>query len=64
MNNLAIARTASAHDPALTIRSILERGVKQAPKPEIVYADRVRMTYATLAERVNRLARALASLGV
>ncbi|MFO1311421.1 MAG: fatty acid--CoA ligase [Burkholderiales bacterium] len=64
MNNLAIRRTRSAHDTALTIRHILERGVFQAPQQEIVYADRVRMTYATLAERVNRLASALSALGV
>jgi acyl-CoA synthetase (AMP-forming)/AMP-acid ligase II len=64
MNNLAIARTASAHEPALTVRYILERGVTQSPKQEIVYADRMRMTYTTLAERVNRLASALAALGV
>src|SRR4030095_14423438 len=63
MNHLAITRCASAHEPALTVRHILERGVKQAPKQEIVYADRVRMTYATLAERVNRLASARARQG-
>jgi len=64
MNHLAISRTKSAHDTSLTIRHILERGVAQAPKQEIVYADRVRMTYATLAQRVNRLASALSALGV
>jgi fatty-acyl-CoA synthase len=64
MSNLAISRTKSAHDTSLTIRHILERGLAQAPKQEIVYADRVRMSYATLAERVNRLASALSTLGV
>src|SRR4051812_47043171 len=64
MNKLAITRTASAHDTSLTIRHILDRGVMQARNQEIVYADRVRMTYATLAERVNRLASALSALGV
>jgi len=64
MNNLAIARTKSAHDTSLTIRHILDRGLAQAPQQEIVYADRVRMTYRTLGERVNRLASALAALGV
>src|SRR5262249_50969032 len=35
-----------------------------APAQEVVYGDRVRYAYATLAERVARLASALAALGV
>jgi len=64
MNKHAIQRTDSAHDAPLTIRHILARGVAEAPEQEIVYADRARHTYATLAERVGRLASALAALGV
>jgi fatty-acyl-CoA synthase len=64
MHNLAIQRTHSAHDAPLSIRHILARGVAEAPEQEIVYADRMRFTYATLAERVSRLASALSMLGV
>ena len=64
MNDLAIKRTPSAYDAPLSIRHILARGLAQAPAQEIVYADRVRFTYAKLAERVGRLASALAALGV
>ncbi len=64
MNPLAIARTPSACDASLSIGQILAYGVARAPAQEIVYADRLRYTYATLAERVNRLASALAALGV
>jgi len=64
MNTLAIHRTTSANDASLSIRQILARGLAKAPAQEIVYADRVRYTYETLAERVSRLASALASLGV
>ena len=64
MNDLAIKRTPSANDAPLSIRHILARGLAQAPAQEIVYADRVRFTYAKLAERVGRLASALAALGV
>ncbi len=49
---------------ALLIRSMLEEGVRRAPDQEIVYADRRRLTYRQLAERVGRLASGLAGLGV
>jgi fatty-acyl-CoA synthase len=64
MKNLAIARTPSAHDAPLSIGQILARGVAAAPAQEIVYGDRMRYTYAALAERVRRLAGALDALGV
>ena len=64
MNNLAVSRTPSAHDARLSIGQILSYGVAKAPAQEIVYADRVRHTYATLDERVCRLASALSGLGV
>ena len=64
MNPLDIARTRSAHDAPLSIGSILDRGLAVAPTQEIVYGDRLRYTYATLGERVRRLASALDALGV
>jgi fatty-acyl-CoA synthase len=64
VNTLAIARTPSACDAPLSIGQILAHGIARAPAQEIVYADRQRYTYATLAKRVGRLASALASLGV
>ncbi|HEV8500510.1 MAG TPA: fatty acid--CoA ligase [Casimicrobiaceae bacterium] len=64
MNPRNIARTPSAHDSPLSIGQILEQGVANAPAQEIVYGERLRFTYATLAERVRRLAAGLAALGV
>jgi fatty-acyl-CoA synthase len=64
MNPLAIACTPSACDAPLSIGQILAQGVARAPTQEIVYADRQRITYTTLAARVGRLASALHSLGV
>ena len=64
MNKLAIRRTPAARDPRLSIGQILAYGVAKAPAQEIVYASQRRHTYATLAERVRRLASALAALGV
>ncbi len=64
MNPLAIACTPSACDASLSIGQILAYGVARAPAQEIVYADKQRYTYATLAERVKRLASALAALGI
>jgi len=64
MNPLAITCTPSACDAALSIGQILAYGVARAPAQEIVYAARQRYTYKTLAERVSRLASALAALGV
>lgn len=62
--DLRITRTPSANDAPLLISSILEAGVRTAPDQEIVYADKLRMTYRDLGERVRRLAAALAGLGV
>ena len=64
MTDLAIARTPSAHDTPPSIRALLEQGVASAPEQEIVHAGRARRTYAQFAERVSRLAAALAKLGV
>jgi fatty-acyl-CoA synthase len=48
----------------LTIGRILEQGIANATRQEIVYADRRRYTYRALGQRVGRLAGALARLGV
>ena len=59
-----IELTPSAYDHPLLIGGLLKSGVTRAPEQEIVYADRRRMTYRELGERVGRLASALAGLGV
>jgi fatty-acyl-CoA synthase len=64
MNELSIRRTPSAYDPPLLIGQILDRAVRDTPAQEVVYGNRLRYTYATLAERVGRLASALAKLGI
>ncbi len=61
---IEIERTESAVDTALTIGDILDAGVRTAPDQEIVYADKRRMTYRDLRERVHRLASALSDLGI
>ncbi len=48
----------------LTIGRILEQGIANATRQEIVYADQRRYTYRALGQRVSRLAGALARLGV
>jgi len=58
MTELAIVRTASACNDPLLIGSLLAEGVRNAPAQEIVYGERIRYTYSTLAERVARLASA------
>jgi fatty-acyl-CoA synthase len=63
MTQLVIERTPSAHDAPLLIGQILDHGVARSPQQEIVYGER-RHSYLTLAERVRRLASALAKLGV
>ena len=64
MEDLTIARTKSACEAPLSIAQILEHGVARAPMQQIVYGTERRHTYANLAERVSRLASALAALGV
>ncbi len=48
----------------LLIKHILEMPRFYAPNQEIVYRDKVRFTYTTLFERINRLAGGLEKLGV
>jgi len=64
MKQLAITRTPAAHDAPLSIGQMLAYGVARAPAQEIVYGEKLRYTYTTLAERVRRLASALSALGV
>jgi fatty-acyl-CoA synthase len=64
MSNLAITRCPSSHDAPLTIGQILAHGVAKMPSQQIVYGDRLRYSYAMLAERVCRLASALSDIGV
>ena len=49
---------------ALTIGDLLNQGVARRPAQEVVYADRLRMTYRDLDTRVARLAAALAGFGI
>jgi len=48
----------------LLIKKLLVTPLLYAPDQEIVYRDKVRMTYRTFNERVHRLANALAGLGL
>jgi fatty-acyl-CoA synthase len=57
-------RTASAFAYPLLIKRLLACGLARAPRQEIVYADRRRLTYGEFGERVNRLASGLTALGV
>ncbi|WP_157557004.1 non-ribosomal peptide synthetase, partial [Nocardia acidivorans] len=60
--------TARAVDASATLAALLERSVATAPRAVALVADqrdeRIELTYAELAGRVNRLARHLISLGV
>lgn len=55
---------ASAYAYPLLIRHLLHTPLATAPRQEIVYSDRRRYDYATLADRIARLASALTDLGV
>jgi len=59
-----IHRTPSAFDYQLLIKNLLFCPVVDAPEQEIVYRGSFRYTYRELRQRVQRLANALASLGV
>ena len=53
-----------AYSYPLLIKYLLEYGVERAPNKEIVYRDLVRYTWRGFYDRVKKLARALADLGV
>ena len=54
----------SAYSYPLIIRQLLVTPLQQYPDQEIVYRDRLRLTYHQFGERVARLGSALARLGV
>jgi len=57
-------RVESAYSYPLLIKQLLHTPLATAPDQEIVYRDASRYTYRTLRERIARLARALAEVGV
>lgn len=59
-----IQRTPSAYSYPLLIKNLLITPILYAPDQEIVYRDKLRMTYRDLYQRINRLASALTDLGV
>ena len=59
-----IAVTPSAYAYPLLIKHLLHTPLMQAPQQEIVYRDLKRFSYADLRDRIGRLARALAGMGV
>ena len=54
----------NAHASPLLIKSLLLSGVRYEKNREIVYRDQMRYSYATLIERVARLANVLTEMGV
>jgi fatty-acyl-CoA synthase len=56
--------TPSAYTYPLLISQLLHAPLANAPEQEIVYRDRVRLTYRTLRHRIGRLASGLTLLGV
>ncbi len=54
----------SAYDYPLLIKQLLITPLRQYPDQEIVYRDRLRLTYRQFGERVGRLGSGLARLGV
>ena len=64
MHEHLIESTPSAYGYPLLIKQLLHTPRATAADQEIVYADKVRMRYADLFERIDRLANALASLEV
>ena len=54
----------AAYEFQLLLKHALEYGVAWAPDQKIIYRDQVRHTYATMYQRVLRLAGALQALGV
>jgi len=55
--------TPNAYAYPLLIKQLLHTPFVQAPDQEIVYRGQLRMTYATLQERIGRLANGLSRLG-
>ena len=59
-----IAPAANAHQAPLLIKRLLLSGIRYEKTREIVYRDQLRYSYATLNERVARLANVLSEAGV
>jgi fatty-acyl-CoA synthase len=54
----------TAYNYPLIIKHLLTTPLRQYPKQEIVYRDRLRLSYASFGERIGRLGSALARLGL
>ncbi|ANB72181.1 hypothetical protein AYM40_07240 [Paraburkholderia phytofirmans OLGA172] len=63
MQDYAIGTTPSAYAYPFMIKHLLHTPLAHAPDQEIVYRGQHRQTYATLTERIARLANALSQLG-
>ncbi|MGC8605062.1 MAG: AMP-binding protein, partial [Desulfomonilaceae bacterium] len=59
-----ISRSPSAYSYQLLVKQLLLTPILYAPDQEIVYQDRVRLTYKEFYKRIHRLASGLMSLGV
>ena len=59
-----ISQSASAYGYPLLVKSLLHTPTLYAPDQEIVYRDRVRLTYREFRARIGRLAAGLKRLGV
>jgi len=55
---------ASAHDYPLLIKQLLHTPLTQTPAQEIVYGNQQRIDYSTFGRRIEKLATALAVLGI
>jgi len=58
-----IEKTASAYDYQLLIKHLIDTPLSYNPEQEIVYRDKVRLTYKEFRKRINRLANVLTKLG-
>jgi len=59
-----IEKTASAYDYQLLIKHLIDAPLSYNPEQEIVYRDKVRLTYKEFRKRINRLANVLTKLGL
>lgn len=64
MSDNLIQRTMSAYSYPLLIKNLLKAPVVEDPQQQIVYRDRMRLSYAEFRQRVCRLANALSEIGV
>lgn len=55
MTGARIEQTSSAYGYPLLIKPLLESGVTPAPEQATIYADKKRLSYRELGERVGRL---------